>query len=113
VTIRGAIIAESLRPGTVLEGDGMVVTRWSRYDVPGAAEHQSPRWTLIEFEAPSSASAVLAEKLAAALLPRGWYANWNDDDEATVVFPSRVFRYPRGDREGRAAAQEHGRACGS
>src|SRR5687768_3939041 len=100
--IRGAIVTESLRPGTVLEGDGMVITRWSRYDVPGAADVQPSCWTLIEFEAPSSASTALADKVAAALLPRGWYANWYDDDEATVVFPNRVFRYRRGEPDGRA-----------
>ena len=29
-----------------------------------------------------------------------------------VVFPGRTFRYAKGDRTGRAAAVEHGRAIG-
>jgi hypothetical protein len=109
--IRGAVIAESLRPGTTLRGCGMTVVRMSRYDVPTAAEHQSPVWTLVEFEAPADIDAALADALAASLLPRGWYANWNSSLESTVVFPGRVFRYPRGDERGRAEAEAHGRAC--
>ena len=110
--IRGGIIAESLKPGTVLEGDEMRIIRWSRYDVSDVADYQPPRWTLIEFEAPEASSARLAEKLADGLLEPGWYANWNGDDEAVVVFPGKVFRYRRGDRQGREEAKEHGRRCG-
>jgi hypothetical protein len=110
--IRGAILAESLRPGTVLEGHGLRVTRWSRYEVPGAAAYQPPVWTAIEFEAPQDNAAALAGDLAASLLSPGWYANWNSEAEATVVFPGQVFRYRHGDAAGRQAAQEHGRRCG-
>ena len=89
-TIRGVILAESLRPGTVLEGHRLRITRWSRYEVSGAADYQSPVWTAIEFEAPAESSAALADDLAASLLSPGWYANWSSEAEATVVFPGRV-----------------------
>ena len=111
-SVRGAIIAESLKPGTVLEGDGMRIIRWSRYEVSDVPDYQPGRWTLIEFEAPEASSAALAEKLAAALLEPGWYANWNSDDEAVVVFPGKVIRYRRGDPAGREEAKEHARRCG-
>jgi len=110
--IQGTILAESLRPGTVLPDHGLRVIRLSRYEVPGAAEYQAPVWTAIEFEAPEEHAAALAEDLAASLLSPGWYANWNSATEATVVFPGRVFRYRRGDAAARQAAQEHGRRCG-
>ena len=103
--VRGGIIAESLKPGTVLEGDGMRVIRWSRYDVSGVPDYQPGRWTLIEFEAPEAASARLAEKLADALLEPGWYANWNSDGEAVVVFPGKVIRYRRGEPGGAGGGQ--------
>ena len=95
--IRGAILAESLKPGTGFDGHGMRITRCARYEVTGAADYQPPIWTLIEFEAPASVSGALAGELADGLLSPGWYANWNSDAEATVVFPGRIFRYPRGD----------------
>lgn len=110
--IRGAILAESLRPGTGFDGRGMRITRCSRYEVGGTADYQPPVWTLIEFEAPAESAAALAGDLADCLLSPGWYANWNSDAEATVVFPGRIFRYPHGDAAGRQAAQEHGRRCG-
>jgi hypothetical protein len=67
---------------------------------------------LIEFEAPASSSDALAGELADSLLSRGWYANWNSDTEATVVFPGKIFRYPRGDQAGREEALAHCRSVG-
>ena len=110
--IRGAILAESLIPGAEFDGHGMRIIRCARYEVTGAAEYQPSIWTLIEFEAPASSGAALAGELAECLLSPGWYANWNSDSEATVVFPGKIFRYPRGDQAGREEAQEHGRSAG-
>lgn len=110
--IRGAILAESLKPGTELDGHGMRIIRCARYEVSDAAAGQPPLWTLIEFEAPASSADALGRELAGCLLSPGWYANWNSDTEATVVFPGHVFRYPRGDHAGRAEAQAYGRSAG-
>jgi hypothetical protein len=41
-----------------------------------------------------------------------WYANFQSPDAAYVVFRDKAFRYPRGDPDGRAAVQGHGRALG-
>lgn len=110
--IRGAILAESLTPGTGFDGHGMRVIRCSRYEVTGAADYQPLIWTLIEFEAPANSSDALASELSDSLLSPGWYANWNSGTEATVVFPGKIFRYARGDQAGREEAQEHGRSVG-
>lgn len=110
--IRGAIICESLLSGTALDQPELHVMRLSRYDVTGAADYQPSTWTLLEFEAPETADGPLAEALAAALAAPGWYANWNSDSHATVVFPGLVFRYVHGDAAGREAAQTHGRLAG-
>jgi hypothetical protein len=110
--IRGVILAESLKPGTGFDGHGMRIIRCARYEVAGAADYQLPVWTSIEFEAPASSSDPLASELADSLLSPGWYANWNSDAEATVVFPGKVFRYPRGDQAGRELAQAYGRSVG-
>jgi hypothetical protein len=110
--IRGGFLAESLRPGTGFEDGGMRITRCSRFQVGSAADYQPAVWTLIEFEAPAENADALAGEFAGRLLSPGWYVNWNSDTEATVVFPGRVFRYPRGDAAGRREAAEHGRRCG-
>lgn len=70
--MRGLILAESLRPGTVLQGDGMQIIRWSRYEVTGVPAYQPEVWTAIEFEAPERSAPALADQLAAALLEPGW-----------------------------------------
>jgi hypothetical protein len=110
--IRGAILAESLKPGAGFDGRGMRVIRCSRYEVSGAADYQPLIWTLIEFEAPATTSDALASELADSLLSPGWYANWNSATDATVVFPGKIFHYPRGDQVGREKAQAHGRSVG-
>jgi hypothetical protein len=110
--IRGTILAESLRLGTILAGHGMRILELARNEVTGVAEYQPHVWTAIEFEAPASAAGALATDLSESLLAPGWYVNWSSDTEATIVYPGRIFRYPRGDESGRAAAQEHGRHCG-
>jgi hypothetical protein len=111
-SLRGAIICESLEPGTVLEGFDMKVVSWRRYEVRDVPDYQPSLWTLIEFDAPVERSDALAEKLSNVLMGPGWYANWNTEDEAVVVFRGKVFRYARGDAAGRAAAQQHGRKAG-
>lgn len=42
----------------------------------------------------------------------GWYANFSSATEVFVIHHGRIFRYPRGDAEGRAMAQAHGRLVG-
>jgi hypothetical protein len=110
--LRGAIICESLKPGTVLDGYDMRITKWRRYDVPSAVEWQAPTWTLIEFEAPEDDSDALAKRLSNDLASPGWYANWNTTSHSVVVFPDKVFRYKRGDKAGRKRAQKYGLDCG-
>ena len=110
--IKGAIICESLKPGTAIAVGDLRVVRLARYQVPGAAEYQPAVWSMIEFEAPDDTSAPLGTALAESLVEPGWYANWHSDQEATVVFSGKVFRYRRGDQEGRAAAKAHGRTVG-
>ncbi len=110
--IRGGILAESLSPGMGFDDHGMLIIRCSRFEVTGAAAYQPPVWTLIEFEAPASSSDALASELADSLLSPGWYANWNSDTEATVVFRGKIFRYPRGDQAGRQEALAYGRSAG-
>ena len=35
----------------------------------------------------------------------GWYTNFDTPDDTVVIFPGRVFRYPRGDDAARAEAE--------
>jgi hypothetical protein len=112
--ITGVLLAESLRVGASLAVPGLRLRCVHREDVSGGTTSEQPDlWTFIEFEAPSKASDALSRELSSALLPTGgWYADFSVDDDHVVVYAGRAFRYHKGDVDGRAAAQEHGRSVG-
>jgi len=111
--LRGGLIAESLRVGAVLSGVDLTVRRVSRADVGDVDAGQPRTWTFIDFEAVADDAEKLAEALSAALEKRGgWYCDFRTDDDTFVVFNGRVFRYPRGDAEGRATAADYARSVG-
>ena len=108
----GAIILESLRVGTSLEDIPLAVRKLSRYAVTGASAEQPSVWTVLEFEVEDSHAVALAGALEEILEQPGWYADFHNDEEIFVVFPRKIFRYPRGDEARRAEAQAHGRELG-
>jgi hypothetical protein len=111
--IRGTIIAESIKPGSSLKGAPIVVTEILREVATGASSGQPQIWTVINFEAANG-----AERLADALSevlddgPIPWYCNFTSGDEVFIVYPRKVFRYQRGNVDGRQDAQNFGRNIG-
>ena len=107
--IQGTLIAESLRIKTSLADLNLTVRRISRYQVPGATPDQPSVWTALEFAADEGQADGLARTFADVLEQPGWHVNFESPAESFVMFPGRIFRYPRGDAAGRAEAQEYGR----
>ena len=114
MTLTGGLVAESLRVGVAIEGVQLRVTKISRAAWGDVDAGQPPVWTLIEFDAADDGVAdELAHALAQSLEPTGgWYCDFHSPDETFVVFANIVFKYPRGDRDGRAAAEDHARSVG-
>lgn len=108
----GALILESLRVGVELAGIPLLVRKISRFAVPSATPDQAPIWSLLEFGVDADQAEALAQALSTTLDRPGWYADFHDEQEIFVVFPDRVFRYPRGDGAAKAEAQEFGRGLG-
>src|ERR1700733_10466703 len=104
----GPLIRESLRVGTSLEDLNLTVRKISRYQVTGATPEQPDIWTALEFEAEEAEADGLARAFADVLDEPAWYANFQSPAESFIVFPGRVFRYPRGEEEGREQAQAYG-----
>jgi hypothetical protein len=109
---RGALIAESLRPGARLEGIPLVIRELFRVAPPNVSPEQPAIWTVIEFEVAADRADDLAQALTGLLDTPGWYCDYRSSDEHIVVFPGRYFRYACGDREARANAQAYGRSTG-
>ena len=107
--IEGTLIMESLRVGTSLESLTLTVRKISRYRAQGTTPDQPGIWTTLDFEADEAVARELAEAFAGVLDQPGWYVNFQSPTESFVVFPGRIFRYPRGDRAGRADAEAYGR----
>jgi hypothetical protein len=111
--IAGGLISESLRIGSVLEGVPLTVTRIWRADVGDVDAGQPLAWTFLDFEADDECAEPLAALLSDVLDPTcGWYCDFRNADTTFVVYSGQIFRYPRGDRTGRVAAEDHGRAVG-
>jgi hypothetical protein len=111
--IEGTLIMESLRAGTNLENLALTVRKISKYRAGGTTPLQPGIWTTLDFEADEAQGAGLAEAFADTLDDGpGWYVNFQSPTEAYVVFPGRIFHYPRGDAAGRDEARAHGRRLG-
>jgi len=107
----GTLIAESLRPGALIEL-GLTLRRLQRVTVSDSAAGQPPVWTLIDFTCPDDLAGGFAEQLAAAMDSGPWYADYSTDETKYVVFAGKVIAYPQGDAEGYKQAVEHARAIG-
>lgn len=110
----GALIAESLLPNVALEGVPLQVRKVTRIGpLDNVSSAQPTVWTFIEFSVVDEQAPALAEALALVLNPDlGWYCDFRTEDETFVVFSDRIFRYPRGDANGREEAATHARAVG-
>jgi hypothetical protein len=111
--IEGTLIAESIRVGAELGGVRLVSRKIRRAPQGDVSAGQPEVWTLIEFEAEETDAAVLADAHARALdKEHGWYTDFRTPEETFVVYSGRVFRYPRGNSQGRAEAAAYGRSVG-
>jgi hypothetical protein len=111
--IEGTLITESLRVGTNLENLKLTVCKISKYRAQGTMPDQPDIWTVLDFEADEAQASELAEAFADVLDDQPvWYVNFQSPTVSFVVFPGRIFRYPRGDTAGRAEAQAYGRQFG-
>lgn len=110
---QGALIGESMRVDSTLVPPNLAMRKVVRADC-GHVESGQPRtWTFIEFELPDDDAPALADALTEVLLvEHGWYCDFQTATEKFVVFAGHVFRYPRGDAEGRAKAAAHARSVG-
>lgn len=111
--LEGVLIAESLRAGAQLTGIPLRITKLTRVEMTDPGQDQPRLWTLLDFAADELEAERLADQLASSLSSTGgWYTDFHTSRETFVVFADKVFRYARGQAEGRREAQEYGRSVG-
>jgi len=111
--LEGVLIAESLRAGAELTGIPLWITKLTRIEMTDAGDDQPRLWTLLDFAAEEPEAQHLADQLASSLSSTGgWYTDFHTSSDTFVIFANRVFRYPRGQAEGRREAQDYGRSVG-
>jgi hypothetical protein len=113
----GTLVGESMMVGASLQGLDVTLRGIERVEPQDISADQRAagvpaRWTLLRFDVADAKAPAFAEALAGVLDEPGWYADLHTVDESFVVFAGRVFRYPIGDRDGRAAAEAHARRRG-
>jgi hypothetical protein len=113
VTASGVLIAESIAKERPLQGLNLHLRKVSRADAGDVKAGQPLTWTFIEFEVDDDLVADLADALSRSLeTAGGWYCDFRTVEETFVVYAGRIFRYPRGNTEGRAEAEAYGRSVG-
>jgi hypothetical protein len=111
-SVSGVLLAESLLVDHPINVP-LRIRQIRRADVGDENAGQPQRWTFIEFELNDDSVDAFVEVLRRGLDPQGgWYCDFRSSDETFVVFAGHVFRYRRGDPEGRANAEAHGRSVG-
>ena len=108
--LKGLLLKESLKDERIL--NRVRVTATERWDIQNAAEFQPAVWTALSFEINEDQAASFCEELSRALHASGWYVDAATAAQKYVIFPGKVFCYPRGDVLQRAAAQQFGRTLG-
>lgn len=111
--LEGVLIAESLRAGAQLTGIALQITKLTRVEMTDPGQGQPRLWTLLDFTADELEAERLADQLASGLSSTGgWYTDFHTSRDTFVVFADKVFRYPRGQAEGRREALDYGRSVG-
>ncbi|MBL7074867.1 hypothetical protein ISS37_06480 [candidate division KSB1 bacterium] len=105
----GLLLKESLKEASVL--DVIRVTKIEKWDVDNTADFQPKTWTAIFFEGDESQVDNTAEKLSQSLKPR-WYANISTVNNEYVIFPNKVFKYTKGDKQKITEAVKYGLSLG-
>ena len=108
----GLIIKESLKPDAMLEEIGLKIVKTKKWNVGArAAEFQPTTWHAIYVEGAEERIGSVADEISRMLIPR-WYANFSNTTTEYVVFPGKVFKHKKGDKEDATEAIEYGRSLG-
>jgi len=103
--LKGLLLKESLNQMEILTK--IRVTKTETWNIQNPADFQPSVWTAISFEVEESQADLLTEALSESLKPR-WFIDASTDTTVYVVFPGKVFKYPKGDGAQRELVRQYG-----
>ena len=103
--LKGLLLKESLIQLDIL--NRLQVTGSETWNIQNPADYQPSVWTAVRFETDDRQADHLAEELSRFLKPR-WFIDASTDSLVYVIFPGKVFKYPKGDQEQREVARQYG-----
>ncbi len=92
----GLLLKESLKDNSFL--DMIEITEKQTWNVDNAADYQPKVWTAVYFKGEGNEMDEVSEKLSRSLKPK-WYANISIGDKEYIVFPKKIFKYDKRDKE--------------
>lgn len=111
----GVIIEESLKKKDVLQKVKILSTKVEEV----TEQHKTPhlkQWTLHTVEIKESDADMIANELSASLrggsLHDTWYADFKNDTHHIIIFPNKIFKVERTNKEQYDAAKKHGISIG-
>jgi len=102
---KGLLLQESLTQLDVL--NRFRVTKTETWNIQNPADYQPSVWTAISFEVEENQADLLVKALSESLKPR-WFIDASTDTTVYVIFPGKVFKYPKGDGAQRELARQYG-----
>lgn len=106
----GLLLKESLADPGVL--DRLSVTKVETWELGDTGALEPPVWTAVSFEGDEARADETAELISRAMHPSYWYANIHCTADEIVIFAGKIFRYVRGDADGRSAPEDYARSIG-
>lgn len=107
--LNGLLLLQSLQDERVPES--LTILKMEVWEIDEPADFQPDRWIGVTFEADADQADAIAEEISQAMKPR-WYADFTTADHVYVIFTDKVFKYPKGDRGQRVAAQTYAVSAG-
>ena len=105
---QGTLLKEGYGDEVVLMALTLAKARHQR--VKDASKELKKRWTVISFEADSADGTDVAAAFTRYLKKSDWFLRLVNDDATLVIFAQKVFKYPKGDAQGRMKAIEYARS---
>lgn len=110
---RGVIIEESLKDKEILNEVRILSTNVEQT----TEKHQTPhlkQWVLHMVEVDENKADEVAKRLSQVLKsePNSWYADYKNEESHYIIFPGRIFKVDRKNKEQYEEATKHGLSLG-